>query len=395
MNARERLVGRRTFIKSCGLGTVLLPRLVANRKDEKSVKTWYTVAKLSDRWLLQTPSGDPFFAVSFNHIDSSALRYPENVHLWKENYGSSDERWIKERVAPDLRSWGFNSIGWTQEVVLREKTYHWHSQNWTRDYYNWAGLPYFHTLPFVEAHRWKLNREWPDVFSEQFARWCDYVARENCAALADDPNLIGYYFTDVPLLVQLSKAYPDKETIFNPELLNSKSGREEIAARTRQYYKVATEAVRRYDPNHLIFGDRYNLARAIPEPVIDAAKDFVDAISFQLGPPQETVSSRMRAWSERTGLPFIVADATTTAEPDPRLGGGRHSPDRYRNLLESMRDNPWCVGVNLCGGFVRNRVRKKGIYDELENPDRAAIEGITKVNREIATWYRALASTKN
>ena len=34
--------------------------------------------------------------------------------------------------------------------------------------------------------------------------WCDFVARENCAALADDANLIGYYFTDVPLLVDKS-----------------------------------------------------------------------------------------------------------------------------------------------------------------------------------------------
>ncbi|MEO0414286.1 MAG: agarase [Verrucomicrobiota bacterium] len=350
---------------------------------------YFTVREFDGRHLFETPAGEPFFAISFNHIDSTAMRYPENLHLWQERYGSSEERWIKERVAPDLQAWGFNSIGWNQEVVLREPDYHWHTPNWTRDHYNWAGMPYFHNLPFLEAHRWKLERKWPDFYSKDFELWCDYVARENCAALADDKNLIGYYFADVPLLIDKSDRYPAKDSIHDPELMNTAAGRAKIAKDTRQYYQVACDAIRRYDPNHLIFGDRYNLGTPMPEPVIDAAAEFLDAIGIQLAGRFENISPTMSGWTERTGLPYIVADAVGTHKRD-RLGVGYHVPAKYDFLLNAMREDRHCLGVNLCGGFVRNRTRLKGVYDEQENPDQNAIDGFIKTNGEIQEWYSRL-----
>ncbi len=344
----------------------------------------------NQRKLLATPDGKPFFALSFNHIDSSALRYEENLHIWRERYGASEERWIRERVAPDLRDWGFNSIGWTQDVVVREPNYHWHSERWTRDHYNWAGLPYFHVVPFFEPQRWKLGAERPDVFSEEFARWCEFVARENCAALADDPNLIGYYFADVPLLTKGGQLYKKKQTWFDPADLQSEEGRKRVSREVRQYYKVTTAALRRYDPNHLVFGDRYNLAAPLPEPVLDAAAEYVDAIAVQLAPKIEETAAVMNPICWRTGKPFIVADATHTSRPAIRMAGTRHDPKKYALLLNSMKESSECIGVNLCGGFVRNRVRRKGVYDEQENPDLEAVEGFRQSNREITEWYSEL-----
>ena len=366
---------------------------VAQHRALGPTSSYFKVHEFDGRHLFATPGGEPFFAISFNHIDSSAMRYPENIHLWQDRYGASEERWIKERVAPDLKAWGFNSIGWNQEVVLREPGYHWHSPNWTRDHYNWAGMPYFHNLAFLEAHRWKLGRKWPDVYSRDFELWCDYVARENCAGLADDANLIGYYFTDVPLLVKKDFRYPAKDTIHDPKLLKTQAGRDKIAKDTRQYYQVACDAIRRYDKNHLIFGDRYNLATPMPEPVIDTAAEFIDAIAVQLSSkmPFEDISPTMTRWSERTGLPYIVADAIGTHKRD-RLGVGYHDPAKYDFLLKAMREDRHCLGVNLCGGFVRNRTRRKGVYDEHEKPDRNAINGFTKTNRGIREWYSGLKS---
>ena len=42
---------------------------------------YFTVHEFYGRYLFATPGGEPFFAISFNHIDSSSLRYPENIHL--------------------------------------------------------------------------------------------------------------------------------------------------------------------------------------------------------------------------------------------------------------------------------------------------------------------------
>ena len=54
----------------------------------------FTVHEFDGRHLFATPRGEPFFAISFNHIDSSAMRYPENIPLWQDRYGAIEERWI-------------------------------------------------------------------------------------------------------------------------------------------------------------------------------------------------------------------------------------------------------------------------------------------------------------
>ena len=108
---------------------------------------------------------------------------------------------------------------------------------------------------------------------------------------------------------------------------------------------MACDAIRRYDKNHLIFGDRYDLATPMPEPVIDTAAEFIDAIAVQLSSkmPFEDISPTMTRWSERTGLPYIVADAIGTHKRD-RLGVGYHDPAKYDFLLNAMREDRHCLG---------------------------------------------------
>jgi len=344
------------------------------------------------RRLLATPEGKPFLAIGFNHIDSSAMRYPQNIAIWRNRYGSSEERWIKERVAPDLRSWGFNSIGWTQELVLREKNYDQYSSAWTRDHYRWTEMSYFHTLPFIENHRWRLGQEWPDVFSKEFEHWCQLVARECCASLADDPHLIGYFLNHSPLLVSTDSSFPGKKPWFDPAMLKSRSGQKKIDSTIRQYYKIATAAIREFDPNHLIFGDCYDLAIPLPEIVLDAASDYVDAIAVKTATDFSDTATRMTTVSWRSGLPFIIADVDYLTKPANRMAGTRHDPEKYRLFMKSMQECSDCLGVNLCGGFVRNRIRQKGVYDEQENPDLEAVEGFIKTNGELTAWYQSLES---
>jgi hypothetical protein len=104
---------------------------------------YFTVARYSERWLFKSPEGRPFFSIGLNHVDSATLRYPENIQLWCEKYGNSQQRWLQEAVAPDLRAWGFNTLGWGQEVIIRGKTIHRHSRNFTPEEYQWLGLPYY------------------------------------------------------------------------------------------------------------------------------------------------------------------------------------------------------------------------------------------------------------
>ncbi|MCZ6675330.1 MAG: hypothetical protein O7C75_20565 [Verrucomicrobia bacterium] len=195
--------------------------------------------------------------MGLNHIDPATLRYPENIHIWRGQYGNSMERWLRESVAPNLKDWGFNCLGWNQEIITRDPTNHRLSRHFTYEEYQWLGMPYCHQLPFADFHQWEAETKHPDFFSSGFAAWCDHVAREHCVPLANDSKLIGYFYIDCPTWLHDREINHWKGPIFDEKKLDSQAGRDELRVLTAQYYKVTHDAVRLYDPNHLILGDRY------------------------------------------------------------------------------------------------------------------------------------------
>ena len=143
---------------------------------------FYTIEKRDGRWWFITPDGALFWSIGMNHIDSAALRYAASDDVWEREFGNSHEQWLRA-VADDLRNWGFNTIGWTQEVVIITDGYHRHSRPFTYEEYQWADMPYCHLLPFTEAHQWQVEVRMPDLMRADFEEWCDYVARDACARM--------------------------------------------------------------------------------------------------------------------------------------------------------------------------------------------------------------------
>ena len=91
----------------------------AIQTTQSSSKGFFTLAKRGGRWILLTPDREPFFSVGLNHIDSSPLQYPENLPRWEQKYGNDSHKWIRESVSPNLKSWGFNTVGWVQDVSIK------------------------------------------------------------------------------------------------------------------------------------------------------------------------------------------------------------------------------------------------------------------------------------
>jgi hypothetical protein len=338
----------------------------------------FTLARVDGRWRLMSPQGRPFFSIALNHIDSSPLRYLETASIWSGKYGNSTQRWLTEAVAPDLRAWGFNSVGWTQEVVVRGESIHRHSPAFTVEEYQWLGLPYCHLLPFAEIHQWEAETRLPDVFGKDFEDWCDYVARAHCARMADDPLLIGYFYADCPLW-----AHTWPKNAWKGSLAEDRSGGGRgLAAIAARYYQVTHDAIRRYDPRHLILGDRYEAMAALPDAVLAAAAPNIDVLSFQHFGEPIAVQADLERWHRQTGKPVLVADsARAVAEPD---GSMRHDGDGYAELLRRVHAVSGCVGFHLCGAYLRNRVRRRGLRDEDEKLDREAVEAMTTANRAAA-----------
>ena len=185
---------RRQFvtIAASTLAWGVASRVAAEHEEttQQQPRGYFTLGKRKTHWFLIDPQGKPFFTLGLNHIDPSALRYPENIDIWRRKYGASVERWLKDAVRPDFERWGFNTAGWVQEVVTRTLTNHRHSRSFTYEEYQWLGMPYCHMLPFADFHQWEAETRNPDLLSSDFEQWCDFVARQDCAQLADDPKLI-------------------------------------------------------------------------------------------------------------------------------------------------------------------------------------------------------------
>ncbi len=379
---------RRTLLKRMvALGTGLTMASPSQPARAASAKTtqiepdgFFTLGRRKDHWWLITPGGRPFFTIGLNHIDPASLRYPENIHIWREKYGGSTLRWIQESVAPNLKAWGFNTVGWVQEVTVRQWR---HSRAFTADEYQTLDMPYCHLLPFMESHQWEQHTVHYDFRSDDWKEWCDYVARSQCAELSDDPKLIGYFYSDCPTWIHQRPANQWRGPIFDPDRLKTEAGRKELLELARSYYKTTHDAIRRYDRHHLIFGDRYEANAPIATEVIEAALPLVDVLSFQ---DFRDPVNHLKQWHEKTGKPVLLADAAKMKWQTVAGEFTRNEGDWYAETLAKLFKNPGCVGFHLCGAYQRNRARRYGLLDEYENPDQENVALMKVANQTISQW---------
>lgn len=371
---------RREFIGSAALGLLSAGSFNSMAASSKQ-NGFFRLRKSKERWWLVDPLGRNYFSIGLNHIDPATLRYPENIRIWRNKYGNSMERWLKESVAPNLKDWGFNCVGWNQEVITRDPLNHRH---FTFEEYQWLDMPYCHQLPFADFHQWEAEVRNPDFFSPGFANWCDHVAREHCVPLANDPKLIGYFFIDCPTWIHIRPFNKWKGPIFDPKKLETDAGHRELQQIATQYYRVMHEAIHRYDKNHLILGDRYEANAPLPMDVIEGASPYVDVLSFQ---DFRDPVGHLADWHEKSGMPVLWADGSKSkgipGSPNRRVDG-----QWWGQQLAGLRENPGCVGAHLCGAYLRNRVRRKGLLSENDEPDTEMIDLIRQANRETDKWMK-------
>lgn len=381
---------RRGFLRSAALATASLTfGAKLSSKPSTNSGGFFHLEKRGGRWWFITPAGEPFWSVGLNHVDSSTLRYVENVEIWHQKYGNDMEQWL-QRVGTDMTDWGFNTLGWNQEVVVHNEYNNNHSRSFTFEEYQWLGLPYCHMLPFIESHQWETATRLPDVRSKSFADWCDYVARDQCARMRDDPNLIGYWYTDCPTWVHHRERAAWKGALFDADDLKTPTGRRELFDLVTAYNRVTSEAIRRYDPNHLIFGDRYEANAPLPDEVIQAAAPFVDVLGFQCFGLADHVGERLGYWAKVGQKPVLLADSAAW-DPHTTTPGWPPREDRfhwvagYADVTKTLQAIPECVGYHLCGAYLRNRVRRFGLRDEQDELDPSTL-GIAEVNQSTADW---------
>ncbi len=367
-------------VLSGGMLYDFLPLTSIRSETCKPPSNFFTLEQRKGHWWLIDPEGKPFFSIGLNHVDPASLRYPENIHIWREKYKGSTITWLKESVRINMQKWGFNTLGWEQEVTVRQWR---HSRSFTYDEYQALDMPYCHMLPFTETHQWEQHTRHFDFFDPAWIEWCDYVARSHCAELSEDPKLIGYFYSDCPTWIHTRPHNQWRGPIFDPEQLTTASGKKELSALAIQYYQTTREAIRRYDKHHLILGDRYEANAPIATEVIQAALPYVDVLSFQ---DFRDPVNHLDHWHKQTDKPVLLADAASIKWQTQKGEFTRNNGEWYATTLAQLHEHPGCIGFHLCGAYQRNKARRYGLLDEMEQPDEENVAIITEANQNINQW---------
>lgn len=360
---------------------------------------YFRLEQASDRWWLVDPDGNGFLTVGLNHIDESNLKYPHNTEVWKRKYGSR-ENWIREGVVKDLKDWGFNTIGWTQEYISGDwgVALDWFgdpidlghsSTGWSAADFATANMPYVVQLRVQEIEDWNGYPSFRDVYSRDFDVYCEYLARNVCFDHAESKNLIGYFLVDIPAWL------PHASGEDFPQLkgLGETARNEKLYDVASKYYETITKHIRKYDHNHLILGDRYNGNKGIPSAALRAMQPFVDVLSVQyFTAPTEESRQQMRddlaRWHEETGKPVINADIGnwTPTELNPHRVSGiedqRGRAQDYVDAINAVIKEPWFLGWHWCA-YVENIGRGWGIKDPWDEPYEDFIGPVREFNKRV------------
>lgn len=387
-------------------------------------------------WWLQDSDGHRFLSKGVNHVNFQGDHCPalgfSPYHRNVLNKYGSEEKWA-EATAQRLKGWGFNTIGaWSSPSLFRH-----------------MGYTVILDLGASAGADW-LRGLFTDVFSDEFVRKINERAEQLCRPRAQDPLLMGY-FTDNELrwgpdwrsprhllddfLLAFAPEAPGKRVLirffqsryptvsdFNKNWGLNISDWEDLKTLTQlppppndavshhrdrdrmaflkeiagQYFRVCYEAIKRYDPNHLILGCRF--AGTAPDPVVEAMAPYVDVVSFQwygFEPPLPT----LRRIYEKTGKPVMVTEfsfkAMDSGLPNTRGAGQpvetqKDRADYFEKFVKALVKEPYVVGYHWFQysdqpeqGRFDGENSNYGLVKENDEPWQELVERMTRVNAEV------------
>ncbi len=362
-----------------------------------------TTARRDGRWMFVAPDGKEFRAHGVDWItyegfkDAKTGRSPYR-EANDAAYGGDRNRWAADTVAR-LKKWGFNSLGCSNSPEVR------HRGLFHPSFVQFSG---FWRSGTNTAER-LIGPRFPNVFHPEWESYCDRLARETCVPQSQDREVIGWFFgnelhwwgsgrgvwkfglfRDASILPD---THPAKQALLDfcggttnvPDAVKT----DFIRLCAERYFSVTCNAIRRYDPNHLVLGCRFMgwEGGAIPE-VWDVAAKYCDVISFNQYPrftngvirvrsePFTNAIARLARW---TGdKPLMISEWSFMARDSGlpcAMGCGQvFSTQRERaaavtGFLEQIDNHPNIIGNNFfmwvdepAGGLASGATGENGNY---------------------------------
>ncbi len=379
-------------------------------------KTGYFRIDRDDRWWLVTPEGNGFRSFGANHIHGGWWKAPYNGDHWAREFGvrgPSDPEFNPRlrsemmRLLPEL---GFNSIGVHSDLPVLNRP---------RPFIPYVGrfviidIPHWKTpseqdFPDVfsksfEDHAVRVARRdvaplRDDPMLLGYAMtdcpiFTDWDAKERGDTLYGAPrrslptfprllrNLDGAQPGKRAYVETVRELYKDSITAFNSaygtefasfdalagavrwRLRSDPANGHETRDNTvflrkvvRRYYEVARDAIRRFDTNHLFFGDKLNGNTDAADTVVAITSEFTDLVFYQAYGRYDWLEPSLDRWSRIAAKPLFNGDASfaTPDENMPRPYGPLAADHDERaawtlEYAEKAFARPDFVGWSYCG----------------------------------------------
>lgn len=342
------------------------------------------------------------------------------IRVFGENWW---EAW-RALAAGRFHAWGINTMGVGIVNFTDERT---------EDFLRLSRLPYAVTLKRFPVTENFIFRDFPDVFSPEYAQNSEVFAQKELAPMAGDPYLVGYFLHNEPewmfqadccvaceLLVKeeplysrrhlmewLKNAYQEVSRLNQAwgvslaafeDLLSPLPRSQPLAPKAyedlekyeqvliRAFGEIPLKACRRADPHHLCLGLRHG---GFTDKVVDGSAIF-DVFSFNCyrHSPKEMLNMARRA-----GKPVLIGEWHFGGQEAGLMRTALQScvsqeerGKAYRQFLQEAAACPWCVGAHY---FEYNDQSLLGRFDG----EHMAHGIIDCVNRPYPPMARAIKET--
>lgn len=405
----------------------------------KSIKfdaTGFFSLEKEDRWWFVTPEGSAFLSFGLNHPDAEYLLQEYNIDFWAEKFGARDrndpgfKNYFIEKVMKDLEVFGMNTIGtharkeyygkltipYVQGLFFVSTPY-WKGPV-VRDFVDVYSTSFENSCDQIAQRVVHPKREDPFLLGYTLTD-CPVLTDSDAAAHGQDPwggpapeaptwprvlrNLgpeapgkrvyVSLMRNHYPTIRDFNLVYHSQFSSFDSlldainwssflsveETDDLKDNHAFLLDILDKYYTVARAAIRKYDPNHLIFGDIINAQTPPPDDVVFLMAGYSDLIAYQFYGVYDEQSHLLDKWSKMTGKPLFHADSSFCVPykemPNPV---GAVCPDqetranRFLDFATKAFQRPDFIGWNWCGWMDSWEMWKKvrqhsGLQDPFGN----------------------------
>lgn len=341
---------------------------------------FFHLEEIDGRHFLITPEGHGYRALGINHF---------HMMTSKDHGGAIAQ----------IREWGFNA-GCYQ------------GPKWI-----WNRYPYTKGINLVPTSPYRPDSEFGfrDVFDPAFLATLEESIRTVVEPQAENRFLIGYFWTDIGVWekdrkgeswIGFYKSLPadapgGKVWREWKEKHPAADENDFLAVIASQLFSNAHAMIRKYDMNHLIFGDRWHEID-MPDHVVRESLPYVDAMAIQ-----PTSKEFNHAFFERVyetfGKPIYIADHVSsfaTEEHPVTMGQKAKSPEEYVGYYEryvtTAMSQPYLVGFNKCQ--YQDQVSSDGMLKQgllrRDGKPYSTVDGIGAANRKALEFAYASTSGK-